>query len=264
MSKIDRTFQKLKAQGRSALIPFIMAGDPDLDVTEALVLKMAECGADIIELGVPYSDPLLDGPTIQAASHRGLQKGIGLKEVFTLTKKLAKNDIPLAIMTYFNPVFRYGLKAFAKECRGSGIDGAIIPDLPPEEAGSWIKEAKAFELDTIFLTSPTSSLERIKRVCKSSHGFVYHVSITGVTGVREELPRDLEFAVHRIREQTKKPVAVGFGISNSEQVKAICHFADGVIVGSAIVKIIGDNLENPNLITRVGNFVSGLANALKK
>lgn len=265
MSKIDRTFQKLRVRGRSALIPFIMAGDPDLDVTEALVMKMAECGADIIELGVPFSDPLLDGPTIQAASHRALQKGIGLKEVFTLTKRLSKIDTPLVIMTYFNPVFRFGLKTFAKECGESGIDGAIIPDLPPEEAGSWIEEARAIELDTIFLTSPTSPLERIRRVCKSSRGFVYHVSITGVTGAREELPKDLEFSVNRLREQSKKPVAVGFGISDAEQIKAIRHFADGVIVGSAIVKIIGDNLENPYLITRrVGDFVSGLAKALRK
>ncbi len=263
MNKIDLTFQRLKNKGQAALILFIIAGDPTLEVTEALVLKMAECGADIIEIGVPFSDPLADGPTIQAASQRALTKGVNLGEIFCLTKRLKGIDPPLVIMTYFNPIFRYGLKTFVEECKKSDIDGVIIPDLPPEEAGPWIREARASNLDTIFVVAPNSPSERIRRICRFSRGFIYYVSITGVTGTRENLPKDLEFVVRRIKEESKKPVSVGFGISTPEQAKEVSHFADGVIVGSAIVKIIEENLERPELSTRVGNFVSSLADALK-
>lgn len=263
MGKIGLTFQRLKNKGRAALISFIIAGDPTLDVTEALVLKMAECGADIIEIGVPFSDPLADGPTIQAASRRALHEGVNLREIFCLVKRLKGMATPLIMMTYFNPIFRYGLKAFAEECKKSDINGVIIPDLPLEEAGPWIGEAKKFGIDTIFLVAPTSPPERIRLVCRYSRGFIYYASITGVTGTREELPRDLGSAIKRIKEQSKKPVAVGFGISNPEQIKVISLFADGVIVGSAIVKIIEENLNHSDLITKVGDFVSSLAKTLE-
>jgi tryptophan synthase alpha chain len=263
MSRIDRAFKRVKSEGRSALIPFVMAGDQDLEVTADLVLKMAECGADIIELGVPFSDPLLDGPTLQAASHRALQKGIGLKEVLHVAKSLREMDTPLVIMTYFDPVFRYGLKSFAKECRESGIAGVIIPDLPPEETGSWIVEARTFELDTIFLVSPTSSPERIRWVSRVSRGFIYHVSITGVTGARKELADGLKRDVLRVKENSNKPVAVGFGISTPEQAREVSRFADGVIVGSAMVKIIEENLGRSDLVSKIGDFVSCLGEALK-
>ena len=263
MGRIDRTFQELKKRGRAALIPFVMTGDPDLDVTEGLILKMAERGADIIELGVPFSDPLLDGPTIQAASQRALGKGVGLKEVFNVAKNLRGMETPLVIMTYYNPVFRYGLKTFARECRECEISGVIVPDLPPEEAAAWVKEARSADLDTIFLTAPTSSPERIRLVSRVSRGFIYHVSVTGVTGARKELPGGLKRDVLRVKENSNKPVAVGFGISTPEQAKEVSRFADGVIVGSAIVKIIEENLGRSDLVHRIGDFVSRLGEALK-
>ncbi len=263
MSRIDRTFEGLKERSQSALIPFIMAGDPDIKTTEALVFKMDEAGADIIELGIPFSDPLADGPTIQSASQRALRNGVNLKDIFSLTERLKGIDIPLVLMTYFNPIFRYGLKDFAEGCQKSGVDGVIIPDLPPEEGGPWIQEARGMGLDTIFLIAPTSPPGRIRLVSRCSRGFIYYVSVTGVTGTREKLPEELELAVEGIKEQSKKRVAVGFGVSTPEQAKRISLFADGVIVGSAIVKIIEENLKNPDMIGRVGDFVSSLAKALK-
>ena len=263
MSRIDQTFKILKNRGQVALIPFIVAGDPDLETTEALVLKMAESGTDIIELGVPFSDPLADGPIIQAASQRALQNGVNLRDIFRLTERLKGIDIPLVLMTYFNPVFCFGLKDFAEGCQKSGVDGVIIPDLPPEEAGLWISEARRMNLDTIFLVAPTSPPERIRLVSRCSRGFIYYVSVTGVTGTRENLPEEVGLAVKRIKEISQKPVAVGFGISSPEQAKRVSRFADGVIIGSAIVKIIGENLKSPDMIDRVGDFVSSLTKALK-
>lgn len=262
MSRIDRTFVELKKRDHTALIPFIMAGDPDLETTGALALKMAERGADIIELGVPFSDPLADGPIIQAASQRALKNGVNLEGIFDLTERLKGISTPLVLMTYFNPIFRYGLKDFAKGCKEARIDGVIIPDLPPEEAKPWIKEARTHELDTIFLVAPTSPAERIRKVCSYSRGFIYYVSVTGVTGTREKLPDELEFTVKQIKVHSKIPVAVGFGISTPEQAKEVSLFADGVIVGSAIVKIIEKNLDNTELLTKVGDFIFSFANVL--
>ncbi len=263
MSRIDRTFKILKNRGQVALIPFIVAGDPDLETTEALVLKMAESGADIIELGVPFSDPIADGPIIQAASQRALQNGVNLRDIFRLTERLKGIDIPLVLMTYFNPILRYGLKEFAEGCQKSGVDGVIIPDLPPEEAGSWIQEARRTEYRHYFSYSPNQSARADKLVSRCSRGFIYYVSVTGVTGTRENLSEEIGVAVKRIKEISQKPVAVGFGISTPEQAKTVSRFADGVIVGSAIVKIIGENLKSPDMIDRVGDFVSSLAKALK-
>jgi tryptophan synthase alpha chain len=171
--------------------------------------------------------------------------------------------MPLVIMTYFNPVFRYGLKTFATDCKEGGIDGVVIPDLPPEEAGPWIKEAREVDLDTIFLVSPTSPPERIKKIIQYSRGFIYYISVTGVTGTREKLPKDLEFAVRRIKERTKKPVAVGFGISNPEQMSGVSRVADGVIIGSAIVRILEENLNHLDPITPIRDFVFSLAKTLR-
>lgn len=263
MSRINPTFARLKKRGQSALIPFIMAGDPDIETTEALVLRMAEAGADIIELGIPFSDPIADGPTIQAASHRALQNGVNLKDVLHMVERLRGINTPLVLMTYFNPVLHYGLREFAESCGRSGVDGVIIPDLPPEEAGPWIGEARKMSLDTVFLIAPTSPPDRIRLVSRYSRGFIYYVSVTGVTGARENLPDDLEPTVKRIKEQSKKPVAVGFGISTPEQAKRIGLFADGVIVGSAIVKMIEENLRHPELTLKVKDFVSSFAQALK-
>jgi len=263
MSRIETGFKELKKKRQAALIPFIVAGDPDVETTAALIVKMAGSGADMIELGIPFSDPLADGPTIQAASHRALQKGVSLKEIFQMTGRLKGSTPPLILMTYFNPIFRYGLKAFAVECKENGVEGVIVPDLPPEEAEPWVKEARASELDTIFLLSPTSSPKRTKMADRLSRGFIYFVSVTGVTGAREKLPEELEMGVRKIKEQTKKPIAVGFGISTPEQAKEVSRFADGVIVGSAIVKIIEEHVGSADLVSRAGEFVASLSGALK-
>jgi tryptophan synthase alpha chain len=263
MSRIDQTFKRLKDRDQKALIPFVVAGDPDFEITQALVLEMAERGADIIELGVPFSDPLADGPTIQYGSRRALQNGTSIKKIFLLAKRLKGITPPLVLMTYFNPVFRYGLRAFAKECRESGMEGVIIPDLPPEEAAPWIREAREMDLDTIFLIAPTSSLDRVKKISRLCRGFIYYVSVTGVTGARKGLPEGLEGSIRRIREQSEKPIAFGFGISGPKQVREIRRYVDGVVVGSAIVKIIEENLGHPNLVAKVGNFISSLTHALK-
>jgi tryptophan synthase alpha chain len=263
MSRIDWTFEKLKERGRAALIPFVMTGAPDLQATEGLVLKMADNGADMIELGVPFSDPLADGPTIQSASQRALKNGVNLREIFLLSKKLNGIPAPLILMTYFNPVIQYGLKVFVEHCKESGVGGVIIPDLPPEEAADWVMEARSVDLDTIFLTAPTSTPERIRLVDQSSRGFIYHVSITGVTGVRQELPDGLEADVRRVKENSHKPVAVGFGISTPGQAREVSRFADGIIVGSAIIRIMGESHNSTDGIARVGGFVSSLSNALK-
>jgi tryptophan synthase alpha chain len=261
MNRIEGVFRKLKNK-RVAFIPFIVAGDPDLKTTEAFVLKMAECGADIIELGIPFSDPLADGPTIQTASQRALKNGVNLSEIFRMTERLKGIPTPLVLMTYFNPVFQYGRKSFAEDCHRYGVDGVIIPDLPPEEAGPWVKEAKPLNLGTIFLTTPTSSPDRVRLASRYSRGFLYYVSITGVTGTRGKLPEEIEAGIRQIKKYSRKPVAVGFGISTAEQVKAVSRIADGVIVGSAIVKIIEENLKHPDLVNRVGSFVASLASAL--
>ncbi len=262
MNRIDGTFQSLKRKNRAALIPFIVAGDPSLDVTEALVHKVAECGADLVEIGLPFSDPLADGPTIQAASQRALQRGVHLGEVFRLAERVKGISPPLILMTYFNPVLRYGLRRFAEECQKAGINGVIIPDLPPEEAGPWLKETRAFKLDPIFLLAPNSPEDRVKQVSNCSRGFIYYVSVLGVTGARERLSGQLEPKVRQIKQQSKKPLAVGFGISTPEQVKEVSCFADGVVIGSAIVRIVERNLQKPDLVSRVGDFVHSLAEAL--
>jgi len=263
MSRIDHTLRRLKARGQAALIPFIMAGDPHLQATEVLVSSITEAGADMIELGIPFSDPIADGPIIQSASLRALRNGVNVKEILSLAKRLKRIDTPLILMTYFNPVFRFGLRDFAEACRNSGVDGVIIPDLAPEEAGTWIQEARRRDLDTIFLIAPTSPPHRIKWINRCSRGFIYYVSVTGVTGTRERLPEDLEFALRQAREKTRKPLAVGFGISTPEQARAVSRLADGVVVGSALVKVIEENLKSPALPDKVGHLVSSFLKAIR-
>ncbi len=263
MSRIDEKFKNLRYRHEIALIPFIVAGDPDLATTEALAIEIAESGADILELGLPFSDPIADGPVIQSASQRALRNGVKLNALFSLTGRLKGIDIPLVLMTYYNPVLRFGLRDFAEACRENRIDGVIIPDLPPEEAGPWISEARRKNLDTIFLLTPKSSKERIRKVNLLSRGFIYYVSIEGVTGIRERLPIDLESEVRRIKGLTEKPVSVGFGISTPQQAKEISRYAGGIIIGSAIVKIIEKNLNDNRLIQKVGDFISSIKKELK-
>src|SRR4030067_2549061 len=259
MGRIEETFARLKSKNEKALITYIMAGDPDLDTTGSLIEAIERAGADILELGVPFSDPVADGPTIQRASDRALKSKTTLKKVMSLVKKIRKKvAVPIIVMTYYNIIFQYGLERFPGEAVSAGIDGAIIPDLPPEEAEEFISYARAAGLDTVFLLAPTSTEERIKKVTSVSSGFVYYVSMTGITGARLANFNEIRDKVSEIQKHTDLPVAVGFGISRPEEARKISRWADGVIVGSALVKLVEDNIGKKQLLTRVGEFLNSL------
>ena len=214
-------------------------------------------------MGVPFSDPLADGPTIQAASQRALKNRINLTDVFRLVKRLRRRtELPIALLTYYNIVFRFGIKDFVKQAKLAGVDGAIIPDLPVEEARNLIKIAKKNNFASIFLASPTSDRERIKRISANSSGFIYYVSLTGTTGIRRTLPEELLKKVRQIKRISSKPVCVGFGVSKPEQAREIARVADGVIVGSAIIKVIEKNLGRKDLVSKVVKFVRRLKEAV--
>lgn len=239
MNRIDRTFKKLGKSGRKALIPYIMAGDPDLEATKKYIHDLESSGADIIELGVPFSDPLADGPTIQRAAERSLKKGTTLRKVLGLVKEIRKtSEIPLILMTYYNPIFKMGVESFIKKAVKAGVDGVIIPDLIPDEADEFMKLSRQHNLDTIFLLAPTSTDERIQKVTKASTGFIYYVSITGITGAKLSMGNLMKDTLKTVCMSTTKPVAVGFGVSNAKEATSISKLADGVIIGSAIVKLI--------------------------
>lgn len=257
MNRIEKKFKKLKAQNRKAFIPYIMAGDPSIDATRERVLMIEGCGADIIELGVPFTDPLADGPTIQRAHERALAQKVTLRKVLHLVEEIRRGTkIPLILMTYYNPVFKYGIEAFIKEAVRAGVDGVIVPDLIPDEAGDFISLAKRHRLDTIFLLAPTSTEDRIKKVSSASTGFIYYVSITGITGARLTAGESMKGTLEKIKAATKKPVAIGFGISTPEEAGAVSGLADGVIVGSAIVKKFHEQPEEAE------NFIKSLREAI--
>lgn len=260
MSRIKNTFNRLKKKNETALIPYIMAGDPDLAVTRTLILEMEKAGCDIIELGAPFSDPLADGPTIQKAAIRSLQNGTSISDVLGLVADVRKESkVPLILMTYYNLIFKYGEERFVKDAVAAGLDGIILPDLPPDEAMTLIPIAKKAGLDTIFLLAPTSTEERIKFVSKLSQGFVYYVSLTGVTGARAGVQTSIRDSLVKIKQVTDKPVAVGFGISTPDQAAQVASWgADGVIVGSALVKVIEENNGSPELIAKATAFVKAL------
>lgn len=263
-NRIDKRFKELRKNRKKAFIAYITAGDPRLEVTQKLVPALEAAGVDIIELGIPFSDPLADGPTIQAASQRALKNKVDLNRIFRMVKALrGETGIPIAFMTYYNPVFKYGPERFIKDCRRSGVDGVIVPDLPYEEAKELVALGKKNRVATIFLAAPTSTRRRIKDIVNASSGFIYYVSLTGVTGARKQLPPEITSKVRLIRASTKKPVCVGFGVSTAAQAKEIAKIADGVIVGSAIVKIIEKNLKNDrNLINEASAFAKTLAKAI--
>ncbi len=260
MSRIKNTFNRLKKKNEKALIPYVMAGDPDLAITKTLIFEMEKAGCDIIELGAPFSDPLADGPTIQKAAIRSLKNGTSISDVLDLVTDVRKESkIPLILMTYYNLIFKYGEERFVHDAVSAGLDGLILPDLPPEEAGTLIPAAKKAGLDTIFLLAPTSTDERIKLVSRVSQGFVYYVSLTGVTGATLGPQNSIEAAVRRIKDVTDKPVSVGFGISTPDQAAQVALWgADGVIVGSALVKVIEENIGSPELVTKAAGFVRAL------
>jgi tryptophan synthase alpha chain len=262
MNRIDKKFIQLKNQNKKAFIAFITAGFPDLSTTLKLVIQLEKKGVDIIELGVPFSDPLADGPTIQDASGYSLKRGTNLVKILSLVKRLRRQTcLPICLMTYYNPVFCFGEKNFVDKAVAAGVDGVIIPDLPYEEAREFRHYANQKGLANICFISPTSSAARIRAILKVARGFIYYVSLTGVTGSRKSLALDLKTKLSLIRKLTTKPVCVGFGISNVDQVKAVRKISDGVIVGSAIVAKIKENMGQRNLVQRVGSFVGKLSEA---
>jgi len=259
MSRITDKFQSLKAQNEAALIIFLTAGDPSLEKTLELVLALEEAGADVIELGVPFSDPLADGPVIQAASQRGLESGTTVARILEGVAKLRQtSQIPLLLMTCYNPILQYGLERFVVEAKTAGVDGMLLSDLPPEEAGDWTaaNPPGPASLNNILLLAPTSPHERIRLVAENGSGFVYCVSRTGVTGQRDALPEDLTQLVTRIKAATTMPVAVGFGVSSRDHVSTVIQGAkaDGAVVGSAVV----DRIASGQSVADLAAFVREL------
>jgi len=231
----------------TALIPYITVGYPTVETTLKVVPLFASIGCDVIELGIPFSDPLADGATIQRASYEALRQGVTTRVCFEVAQELRRRvKIPLVFMTYYNPVLKFGLEQFCSKCAEVGIDGLIIPDLPPEEGGELEKSTKRHGLNLIYLLSPASTEERIRLVADRSSGFIYLVSLTGVTGARDKLPKELEGFVASVRKRTEKPLCVGFGVSTPEQARRVAKVADGVIVGSRIIQLLDEDksLEN--------------------
>lgn len=256
MSKITQVFKRAKNSGKKILIPYIMSGDPSLEDTKRFISELEEAGADMIELGVPFTDPLADGPVIQRAHERALKQGVTLKKVLALVEEIRQHSkIPLILMTYYNPVFKYGIEAFVKEAVRVGVNGVIVPDLIPDEADEFIRYAGQYGLDTIFLLAPTSTEERIKKVIKSSTGFIYYVSITGITGAKLLMDESMKDTLNLIKTLTKKPIAVGFGVSNPEEASVVAGLADGVIVGSAIVRLVSEGRD-------INGFVKAIREAI--
>ena len=263
MNRIEKKFQELNRIGRTALVTYITAGDPCIDVTPDIVLKLEESGADIIELGVPFSDPMADGPVIQLASERSLKGGTNIKDVLDTVKSLREStDIPIILFGYYNPFFSYGLEQFSKDASEAGADGILVVDLPPEEAPEFKIHTDNAGLNLIFLLAPTSTHERVSLMAENASGFVYLVSVTGVTGVRTHMDDSLEPLCGEIKQATGLPVGVGFGISTPEQVENISAYADAVIVGSAIVRIIETHGSDRDiLLEQLSQFVGSLSEA---
>jgi len=263
MSRISAKWKELNNQGKKAFIPFITAGYPSLKDTYALVLELEKRGADIIELGIPFSDPVAEGPVIQLSSKVALEKGVNLPKIWELVKEVRKkSQIPLVLMSYYNPILHWGISKFVQEGVKAGVDGVIAADLPAEEAGELRRKARQGGMDTIFLLAPTSTEERIKNIVEACTGFVYCVSLIGVTGTRERLASLLKERVEKIKRTTKKPVAVGFGVSNPKQAGQVASFADGVIVGSALIKLMQKNLSGKDMLKRIVPFAEDLAEAI--
>jgi len=256
---VSRILSVFNESGHIALIPYVTVGYPSIEATLKVVPLLASSGCDIVELGIPFSDPLADGATIQKASFYALKNGVTLQLCLDVAKQLShKVNIPLVVMTYINPVFSYGLEEFCSACASSGVSGLIIPDLPPEEGSELEAITQRQSLDLIYLLAPTSTEERIRLVAERSRGFIYLVSVTGVTGVRDRLPRNLEAFVTKVRKVATQPLCVGFGISTPEQARQVARIADGVIVGSRIIQL----MEAEDDFTSVSIFMQGLRNAL--
>lgn len=264
MSAIAQAFERASEEGRPAFIPFLVAGDPDLETTAHLIEALAAGGADVIELGVPWSDPIADGPTNQAAAVRALAAGTTLGGIFNVVHRMRERiGVPIVLFTYFNPIHARGIRTFAEQASASGVDGVLCVDLPPEEADyEYVPVLRDHGLDTVFLLAPTSTPERIKRIAELTSGFAYYVSRTGVTGTRADLPEELLRDVKRLRKRLPVPLAVGFGISTPDQAAAVGKVCDGVVVGSALVDLVARG--GPDMLDIVELRARELSQALKK
>ena len=264
MTRIKKCFEKLRQQNEKALVAFITGGDPDLETTKRLILALGKNGADIIEIGVPFTDPLADGPVILKSALRSLNAGTTLNKILQMVKDVRTNSqIPIMLMSSYNPIFVHGEENFVDDAVTSGVDGVIIPDLPPDESERFEGYAKEKDLDVIYLLAPTSAPERIEMVVNRSAGFIYYISLTGVTGTRERMPDGLAGKVAQIKEKAKIPVLIGFGISGPKQAAEACKISDGVIVGSAIVKLIESNSGSTQCEFAVSDFIAKLKAAIK-
>ena len=244
MSRIGEAFARSRARGQSAFVGFLTAGDPSLERTVEAAGELEQGGVDVLELGVPFSDPLADGPVIQRASERALRRGVTLTTVLDTVRAIRRRSaLPIVLFTYYNPVHRGGLERVSAAAREAGVDGVLVTDLPPEEADEWLRAARGAGLDPIFLAAPTSPDQRLRRVAASSRGFVYAVSRTGVTGEQDALSADARPLLERLKQLTHEPVALGFGIARPEQVAAAAAVADGVVVGSALVRFLEEKPE---------------------
>jgi tryptophan synthase alpha chain len=258
MSRIEQTFQELDANGRQGFIPFVTAGDPDLNTSLQIVKALAECGADVIELGVPFSDPMADGPTIQASSQRALANGVALKDVLDLVHQVrTSSDVPIVLFSYLNPLLRYGLENLAADGAESGVDGILVTDVIDAEAALISNVFRREDIDLISLIAPTTTEERVKRIAENAHGFLYAIARAGVTGARIDSSSEAKVLVERARRYSELPIAVGFGISTREQVAQVWSYADAAVIGSAIVNVIADSARREEA-ANVKAFVLGI------
>ncbi|MEM7583122.1 MAG: tryptophan synthase subunit alpha [Acidobacteriota bacterium] len=267
MSAIAEVFERCRREKRAAFIPFLTAGDPDLETTAALMQAMADGGADLIELGVPFSDPIADGPVIQRASTRALASGTTLSGILRLVARHRDRlGVPILLFSYFNPIHARGVESFAEQAAASGVDGLLCVDLPPDEGAhqELIPVMRRYGLDTVFLLAPTSTRERFKRVAQYSTGFVYYVTRTGITGDQGELPKELVRETRKLRRKLSQPLAVGFGITTPEQAASLGRVADGVVVGSALVKLIEEKTGDDDLLEAVEQRVRELSEGLRR
>jgi len=258
MGRISDKFAGLRERGETALVTFVTAGDPDLATTEQVVLELERSGVDLIELGVPFSDPMADGPTIQLSSERALAAGTTLPAILELVKRLrTRSQVPIVLMGYFNPIFAYGAERFAKDAAAAGVDGLLVVDLPPEESAELKGATDREGLDLIFLLTPTSDRSRVEAVSRLGSGFIYYVSVTGVTGARSQVADTLAERVSEVRGELDLPLVVGFGISDPEQAAQVAKVADGVVVGSALVKYF-EKFQGVQLVQELGSFAAAL------
>lgn len=265
MGRIADAFTNLKREGKKGFIPFITAGDPNLETTEKLLVTLSQSGATLIELGVPFSDPMADGPVIQRSSERALKHSFSLEKLLDCAARARKQiDTPIILFSYFNPLLQFGLQRVAQAVKAAGLDGVLVTDLTPEESGEFEAELRANDLDMIFLIAPTSTDERLKLVAQHASGFIYAVSRAGVTGAQASVSAEAEKLVTRMRQFSSLPIAVGFGISNAEQVRDVNRYADAVVVGSAIVAEMERHSDAPDLVEKMAVFMSGFQDSPKK